>query len=170
MLRHKSLLKLFRRLSVVAVSIPVLCLAADRAEDDGDNPKHPGNAAVRAETDDATRRRDAQRDLYETPLTPDYMKFLNRAAARERARNGSMLPITTTNTDASGTTTVTTNAAVTGTTWTNLGPAKADYIKNGGITLNKTDAGRPKVAICAGSGQCRHPLRGVFRWRRLEND
>lgn len=144
MIRSYSLPKVLRSLSALVVLVPLFCVA-EPGESDSKNPKHSGNAAVRPESDDATLRRNAQRDLLETPMTPDYMKFLNRAAARERARNGNQLPETTTTTTGS-TTAITSSAPVTGTAWTNLGPNKADVIKNGSTSLNKTDAGRP-VAI-----------------------
>ncbi len=142
------MLKSLRRIAALTVLLPAFCLAAedyDPAEPAAENAKNPGNAAVRAETDDASKRRRFQREWLETPMSPEYMKFLNGAAARERARNGKMLPSTTsgTETSATGETTTTTNAAaVTGTTWTNLGPNKANFIKNGSSNLQKTDAGR----------------------------
>ncbi|MFN2475595.1 MAG: hypothetical protein ABR526_04555 [Chthoniobacterales bacterium] len=139
-----NLLKYLTRASALAVIIPAFSFG--QADSDANNPRNPGNAAVRPETDDATKRRDAQRDQLETPMTPEFMKFMNSAAARERARNGDALPAvnssggTTSGTITSGSTTVS------GGTWSNLGPTKADVIKNGGTTLYKTDAGRP-VAI-----------------------
>lgn len=150
MISLHSLQRLFRKISTATLLVPILCVATSRAQDavETDNPKRSGNAAVRPETDDATKRRDARRALSETPVTPGFLKFMNRAAARERERNGKMLPApTTTTTDGATTTTMTTSAAAaTGTTWSNIGPNKADVIKNGSSTLNKTDAGRP-VAI-----------------------
>jgi hypothetical protein len=74
------------------------------------------------------------------PVTADYLRFLNQAAARERARNARLLPVTT---DAAASTDGTASTdAVGGTNWTNLGPNRASYIKNGSYTLNKTDSGR----------------------------
>ena len=136
-----------RRLAALTVLLPALCLAADNPAPDeaaGDNPKNPGNAAVRPETDDATKRRNAMREWYETPMTADYMRFLNNAAARERAKNGKLLPSTTDSTDTSSTTGTTdsTTTSTTATSWTNLGPNRARYIKNGSYTLYKTDSGR----------------------------
>ncbi|MFN2507533.1 MAG: hypothetical protein ABR589_02035 [Chthoniobacterales bacterium] len=146
MLIH-TLLKLFRRFSTLLVLAPAVCFAAEDvgAKAPGrDNPKKPGNAAVRRETDDATKRRNAMREWYETPVTANYLRFLNNAAARERARNGRLLPSGTTNTGGASTSSETspTTAAVTGTTWTNLGPNRASYLRNGSYTLNKTDSGR----------------------------
>src|SRR3954465_2217063 len=87
-------------------------------------------APIDAEDDDANAHLRAEKDWYESPFPPEYMKWLNRAAAREREHNGASLP-------APGR-----NAPVLGTTWINLGPNKADFLKNGTTTLNKTDAGR----------------------------
>ncbi|MBA2243139.1 MAG: hypothetical protein H0W04_09685 [Chthoniobacterales bacterium] len=141
-----SIAKRLQRFAAVLLSFPLLCVAADdhAADPDANNPKKPGNAAVRPETDDATKRRDARRAWYETPVTADYMRFLNNAAARERARNGKLLPSSTTDSTETSSTTQTTTAtsSVTGTNWTNLGPNRARYIKNGSYTLNKTDSGR----------------------------
>ena len=145
MMSLDSLQTSLRNLTTAALLAPVLCVASSYAEEsnEADNPKRGGNAAVRAETDDATKRRDGMRDFYETPVTANYMRFLNNAAARERTRNGKLLPSTTT--DSTETSTATdsgTTTAVSGTTWTNLGPNRAAYIKNGSSTLNKTDSGR----------------------------
>ena len=122
----------------------MVSLAADKSDGDAEtnNPKKPGNAAVRAETDDATKRREAQRALYETPITPKFLKFMNSAAARERARHGDVLPAVNPDGSTSSSTITPGSTTTTGTTWTNLGPNKADYIKNGSSTLYKTDSGR----------------------------
>jgi hypothetical protein len=151
MFRSNFLLKMFRHLLAVAALVPLVAFAADPNDPDTNNPRHPGNASVRPETDDATKRREAQRDLYETPFTPEYMKFLNGAAARERARNGKKLPAlspdgTSTSSAATTTTSGATSTTLATTLWSNIGPTKAAFIKNGSVTLNKTDAGRP-VAI-----------------------
>ena len=143
----KHTLKSVRRFAALSVLLPSFCFAADDhdpAAPAADNARNPGNAAVRPETDDANKRRKFQQEWFETPMSAEYMKFLNGAAARERARNGKLLPTTTTTESSTGetTTTTTTNAAVTGTTWLNLGPNKADFIKNGSSNLKKTDAGR----------------------------
>jgi photosystem II stability/assembly factor-like uncharacterized protein len=111
-----------------------MSFASGDPDADARNPKTPGDASVRPETDDATARREAMRQWYETPFTAEYTRWLNDAAARERERNGALLP------GGNG------EAPVSGTLWVNLGPNKADFIKNGGTTLQKTDAGRP-VAI-----------------------
>lgn len=145
MLKHLLLVKLSRRWSALAVLLPAVAFAAVD-QDENDNPKRGGNAAVRAETDDATARRDFQRDWYETPMTPQYMKWLNGAAARERARNGHALPKVDASGNSTGSSIAPGSTTISGTTWTNIGPTKADFIKNGSTTLYKTDAGRP-VAI-----------------------
>ena len=143
------MLKSLRRLAALTVLLPTLCLAqgdeAGADHDDRNNPKSPGNAATRPETDDPTKRRNGMREWYETPVTADYMRFLNNAAARERARNGRMLPSSTTETTETSTTTDTptaTTTSVAGNSWINLGPNRASYIKNGSYTLNKVDSGR----------------------------
>lgn len=142
---HSDYLKqnhlLLRRVLTLTALLPLICLAAAEPDPDAGNPKRPGDASLRPETDDATARREYIQHWYETPFTPDYMKWLNEAAARERARNADLLPplsaddVTTNSTNAGPT-----NAAK---TWINLGPRKADFTKNGTINLQKTDSGRP---------------------------
>ena len=139
------MLKTLRRSAALTVLLPAFAFAQapEAPESDENNPKRPGNAAVRAETDDATKRRDAMRAFYETPLTPEYMRYLNNAAARERSRHGNLIPSTTSSTETTSTTEPTsTTTTTTATSWTNLGPNRARYIKNGSYTLNKTDSGR----------------------------
>src|SRR5436305_1717833 len=70
--------------------------------------------------------------------TPQYERFMRDAAARERQHYAASLP-------SSGTSAPVTNslaaAAATGASWTNIGPTKANYEKNGS-TLNVSDSGR----------------------------
>jgi len=84
------------------------------------------------------------------PWSADFRRQMLDAAARERAKWGTMIPgvrqrgaMEPTSTSTTGTGgAVTLATAATGTAWTNLGPTKADVAKNGGTSLNKTDAGR----------------------------
>ena len=143
--QNNTLMKSLRRSAALTVLLPALAFgqAPEAAESDENNPKRPGNAAVRPETDDATKRRDAMRAFYETPLTPEYMRYLNNAAARERSRHGNLIPSTTSSTETSSTTEPTsTTTTTTATSWSNIGPNRARFIKNGSYTLNKTDSGR----------------------------
>src|SRR4051812_8447132 len=114
-------------------------------------------SAQAEENDDANARREWQREWYGGEWAPAYRKFMHEAAARERARWGHKLPKATDgkliNTDgtvtsapATGTATAAVTAPVSGSTWVNIGPTKADVLKNGSTSLVKTDAGRP-VAI-----------------------
>jgi len=105
-------------------ALPLLGL--ERTQQNG--PPDPQLSQPQPEADDPNMRMRAERDGDETGLNPTYLKWLNEAAARERQRNAAMLP---------GGDTV-----VPGTTWVNIGPNKANFLKNGNITLNKTDAGR----------------------------
>ena len=88
------------------------------------------------------------------PWSADFRRQMLDAAARERSKWGTMIPgvrqrgtleTTTTSGGTGGATTLAT--AATGTAWTNLGPTKADVAKNGGISLNKTDAGRVSAIV-----------------------
>lgn len=79
------------------------------------------------------------------PWSPTFRKFMNEAAAKERAKYASLLPGTSTSITASGDPTA--SIAATGTTWVNIGPTKANYMQNGATSLNKTDAGRVRDII-----------------------
>jgi photosystem II stability/assembly factor-like uncharacterized protein len=74
------------------------------------------------------------------PFSPGYQRFLNQAAARERARYGTQLPGLTGSAAAIG------GATAPG-EWANLGPTKADFLKNGSFTLAKTDTGRVRTIV-----------------------
>jgi hypothetical protein len=73
--------------------------------------------AVRAETDDAKQACGTFQAAsgLETPESPDYMKFLNGAAAREREKNGSLLPKVDGSTDSATAAEPSADASVTGT-------------------------------------------------------
>jgi hypothetical protein len=142
------MLKSLRRFAALTILLPAFCLAAedfDPPQPSDENAKNPGNAAVRAETDDANKRRKFQREWLEKPMSPEYMKFLNGAAARERARNGNSCRPLPPKAPRPAPPLSATAAEVTasGGTWTNIGPNKANFIKNGPTNLQKTDAGRP---------------------------
>jgi hypothetical protein len=110
--------------------------------------------AQEPENDDASARRRATyawyndsapdpspgRGRYGHPFSPGYQRFLNDAAARERARYGTMLPSLTGSSAAIG-------SATTPGEWTNLGPTHADFLKNGSYVLEKTDTGRVRTII-----------------------
>ncbi|MBI2382124.1 MAG: hypothetical protein HYV16_15325 [Gammaproteobacteria bacterium] len=72
--------------------------------------------------------------------TTDFRRFMMEAAAKENAKWNKLMP--TGEASRAGLSLEEAAAAATGTSWLNLGPTKADVIKNGGTTLNKTDAGR----------------------------
>ena len=83
------------------------------------------------------------------PWSADFRRQMLDAAARERAKWGTMIPqvrqrgsmeTAATSTRTGGATTLAT--ASTGTAWTSLGPTKADVARNGPTSLAKTDAGR----------------------------
>ena len=138
----KALLRPLHLLLLGTAFTPAFLIAAGDPDSDMNNPKRPGDASVRAETDDPTARREYMQQWYETPFTPEYMKWLNGAAARERQRNADMLPPMSAD---DATTASTADLATAGKTWVNLGPTKADVLHNG-VTLHVTDSGRP-VAI-----------------------
>jgi photosystem II stability/assembly factor-like uncharacterized protein len=116
-------------------------------------------ASLAGEKDDPNARKRAMDEWYNEsyakphgkelrkggPWSPSFRKFMNDAAAKERAKYASLLPGTSTSITASGDPTA--SIAATGTTWVNIGPTKANYMQNGSTSLNKTDAGRVRDII-----------------------
>lgn len=116
-------------------------------------------ASMAGEKDDPNARKRAMDEWYNEsygkahgkelrkggPWSASFRKFMNDAAAKERAKYGSMLPGTGSTITASGDPTA--SIAATGTTWVNIGPTKANYAQNGSTSLNKTDAGRVRDII-----------------------
>ncbi|MFL5343897.1 MAG: WD40/YVTN/BNR-like repeat-containing protein, partial [Hyalangium sp.] len=135
----------------------VLAMAPGLAFAERDLDRDRGESGV--DSDDATARREAMDAFYNDtygktskakakrggPWSPTFQKFMNQAAAQERAKYGYMLPGISTTITASSNPAAT--IAATGTTWVNIGPTKADYIQNGSTTLNKTDTGRANTII-----------------------
>jgi photosystem II stability/assembly factor-like uncharacterized protein len=68
-----------------------------------------------------------------------YMKYVQGVAADEHARWPALLPR------------LGVSQLVTGNQWVNIGPTKADVASNGGTSLAKTDSGRVRTIIPAGS-------------------
>jgi photosystem II stability/assembly factor-like uncharacterized protein len=119
-------------------------------------PPH-ATAQESGEKDSPTARRKAMDDWYnETyaepadvhkkakkggPFSADYRRFMNEAANRERQKWSALLPGSD-GASAPAQNPATEFAAVTGSTWTNIGPTNANYIKNGGTINGITDSGR----------------------------
>lgn len=82
------------------------------------------------------------------PWSADFRRQMIDAAARERAKWGRMIAGSVAGTSGSllGSTALAT-AAATGTTWANIGPTRADVARNGGVSLNITDAGRVSAVL-----------------------
>lgn len=98
-----------------------------------------------SETDDANaRRRGMETWWYETPYDAKFRRFMNQAAALERARYASRIPQATLVDPSNGSASV---GAVVGNTWTSIGPTRANVAKNGGTSLNVSDSGRPVSII-----------------------
>ena len=115
-----------------------------------------GQGPVRAESDNATLRRIALDEWYNesssrgrgrkaagSHFSARYMRFLNEAAARERARWGDLLP-------GEGSA-MSFEAAAVGASWLNIGPTKADVTKNGSYSLAVTDSGRVRSIVTDGA-------------------
>lgn len=113
--------------------------------------------AFAGEKDDPNGRRRAMHEWYNDdyskagklkkggPWSAEFRKFMNDAAAKERAQYASQLPGTSTPILPSGDPNA--SLAATGTTWVNIGPTKANYMQNGSYSLNKTDTGRVRDII-----------------------
>ncbi len=109
------------------------------------------------EKDDPNGRRQAMDEWYNESYgkkhrnkqggawSPTFRKFMNDAAAKERAKYASTLPGTGSTISAS--TDPNASLAATGTTWVNIGPTKANYAQNGSSNLAKTDAGRVRNIV-----------------------
>ena len=119
-----------------------------------------GPGAAR-ERDNATTRRQAMDEWYNETYanrgdhrrvhknkkaiwSQRYERFMLEAAKRERTRYRSLMPHSSTSATVvdPGIATV-----ATGTTWTNIGPTKANYAQNGGYTVNASDTGRVRNII-----------------------
>ncbi len=115
-------------------------------------------AEEEGEQDDATARRAAMAQWYtddysgndvghshkQTVFSPEYERFLNEAAKRERLRHAALMPY-------SGTSNPVIDAlapfvAAANGNWLNIGPTSANFAQNGG-TLNVTDAGRVNAIV-----------------------
>jgi photosystem II stability/assembly factor-like uncharacterized protein len=108
----------------------------------------------REEADNASLRARAKDEWYNEayrtpgrrqggPWSPAYRRFMLDAANRERARWGQVR----TNPDGSLSLTLTGLGAAIGSNWVNLGPTRADFLRNGSYTLNRTDAGRIRSIV-----------------------
>ena len=128
--------KKWQRLLAAAIAVTLAPMSAFAEDKDKDDPNG---------------RREAMDEWYNEsygkpkkkkggPWSLQFRKFMNDAAAKERAKYASQLPGTSSTITA--VTDPTATAAATGTTWVNIGPTKADYLQNGSYSLNKTDAGR----------------------------
>ncbi|MCI4566710.1 hypothetical protein [Lysobacter sp. CFH 32150] len=120
-----------------------------------------GPGAAR-ERDNATARRQAMDEWYnetyadrgnqkklhknKKPLwTQRYERFMQDAAKRERQRYRTLMPGSSTSATAID---PTVSIAAVGTTWTNIGPTKANYLQNGGTTINNaSDTGRVRNIV-----------------------
>jgi len=80
------------------------------------------------------------------PWNAAFRRQMLDAAARERAKWGRMIPGVAQPGTELGSATVAA-AAATGTSWTNIGPTRADVAKNGGISLPITDSGRVSAVV-----------------------
>jgi photosystem II stability/assembly factor-like uncharacterized protein len=78
------------------------------------------------------------------PFSPRYQRFLNEAAARERARWSDLLPAPD---QGEAVYDSYMEKAASGTTWANIGPTKADITKNGSFSLAVTDSGRVRSIV-----------------------
>jgi hypothetical protein len=135
-----------------------------------------------AEHDDATRRRQAMDEWYNDvranhgkgkknggPWSAAYRRFMLDAAARERARWGAQIPgAESTQAQPAGSTVAAVSASG---AWFNIGPTRADFLTNGGTTLNVTDTGRVRSVVVdpANAGIIYVAYSGGGVWRTLDD-
>src|SRR5574337_1128030 len=126
------------------VAVLVLLNACGRPGDDRDGGSEPDEESKDPDRDSATLRRQALAEWFDEahtsttgPFSLDFRTAMLRTAAQERQRWSSLLPD-------SGI------KLVTGTTWTNLGPTKANNLING-VTLHVSDSGRARTIIVDGT-------------------
>ncbi len=140
-MRSRKFLKRWFAAAVVStLAIPTHALAEDHDKDDPNGRRE----AMDAWYNDNYDKKADKKAKKGGPWSPTFRKFMNDAAAAERAKYASQLPGTATSITASS---PTASIAATGTTWVNIGPTKANYAQNGSYSLNKTDAGRVRDII-----------------------
>lgn len=79
-----------------------------------------------------------------SPFNIQYRQFLMKAAEKERSKWAKQMPAQDSYKGIDATLQF---APASGNNWINIGPTKADVIKNGGTSLAKTDAGRVRAII-----------------------
>jgi uncharacterized protein (TIGR03382 family) len=128
------------RVAIRVLAIAVALISACHEQDEDE--------AFDADKDSATLRKAAMYEWYNDhkPTTPsssywsrDYMKYVMRVAGDEQARWRNLLPR------------LGVSQLVTGDQWINIGPTKADVATNGSTSLQKTDSGRIRTIIPAGT-------------------
>src|SRR5258706_5377740 len=118
----------------------------ERERDAASEPAH--DEVNDPDADNPTLRRAALSEWFDEAHTSqngafsiDFRKAMLQTAEQERLRWGSLLPHPNTNQV----------DLVTGTSWTNIGPTKANNLINGSITLPVTDSGRARTIIVDGT-------------------
>ncbi len=92
------------------------------------------------------QHRSGARGAKKKVFSAEYRRFLMEAAARERARWGALIP--SNSADAEFLDPEAERMALIGSTWTNIGPTKANVLQNGGTTLsNVSDSGRVRTIL-----------------------
>jgi len=148
----------WQRIIVALATATVLVLPSANARE-----QEPRTASYRSfgnkHTDNATARSRWQAEWYNeaqfdgkttgpskngSPFNAGYRQFLMDTASKERLRWNKQMPTGLNKTDIDSALQL---APATGTNWINLGPTKADVIKNGGTSLAKTDAGRVRSIV-----------------------
>jgi hypothetical protein len=129
-------------LLAIAMALPLAAMAQER---ESDNPGARAQAMNEWYNDNYTQhgKRLALPPQKKPLFSQAYEKFMLQAAKRERERYALKMP-------ASGTSAamIDSNATLVpaGTSWTNIGPTKANYATNG-YTLNVTDTGRVNAIV-----------------------
>jgi uncharacterized membrane protein len=145
------------RIARALAPLLVLSLFAGSCAEEEDEANDP-------DRDSATLRRQAMDEWYNEahtlggkseggPWSREYRAAMLDAAKIERQRWGSLLPGGLRQT------------LITGSSWSNLGPTKAAFLKNGNTTLNVTDSGRIAAIVPDGTSKLYVATAGGGAWK-----
>ncbi len=138
-----------RRLAVLAVCVSMLLgfsVSLRAQERDNATARAQGWDQWYNENYANPQHRSGARGAKKKVFSAEYRRFLMEAAARERARWGALIPNNSAEPEFLDQEAE--KLALIGSTWTNIGPTKANVLQNGGTTLsNVSDSGRVRTIL-----------------------
>ncbi len=138
-----------RRLAVLAVCVSMLLgfsVSLRAQERDNATARAQGWDQWYNENYANPQHRSGARGAKKKVFSAEYRRFLMEAAARERARWGALIPNNSAEPEFLDPEAE--KLALIGSTWTNIGPTKANVLQNGGTTLsNVSDSGRVRTIL-----------------------